>query len=226
MNHTKHYEEISPQVTYGQAAAAVAARVLQQYRRPDNSHVFNEADAYDQLIQICDFLPESMESGTPQETPDDPAMTISLIVDFVNADLYNEQLAMLAQAVLPIAAETRPQTETLAELLDMIRNAADMIDDGDTDEERSSANQRAKDALDVAMLQIHPVAQALADIRANAARIDLTRDPIQNQAFNQEAQSHILTSLEKLAFALHQNEWAHQHGFQKPAQPEQEPNVR
>ena len=225
MTHTKHDEEIIPQVTYGQAAAAVAARVLQQHGLPDNSHVFNEADTYDRLVRMCDFLPESIDSGTPQETLEDPAMTLNLIVDFVHADLYQEQLAMLAQAVIPIAAAATQKPETLVDLLDMMRSAADSIDDGATDEECRAANLQAKNALAVAMLHAQPVVEALDDIRRNAASIDLTSDPATNRTYNQVAQGNILVSLEKLAFALNQDEWAHQHGFQKPAQPNREPAV-
>ena len=216
MTTTKYNDEIIPQLTYGKAAAAIASRLLQTHGLPDNSDIFTEEPAYNQLIACCRFLPESIDSGTPYQPPQNQDDTIALIVDFVNADLYGEQLTTLAQAVTSIASGDAHTVNSLAELLDQIRAGADNIDDTEDEAERRHLNQRAKTSIASAVAELEAITHLLDNIKQENSRIDSSDDQMVNENVNQEAQGIILANLELLAFTLRQQEWANAHGFRKP----------
>lgn len=216
MNTAKHNDEIILQLTYGEAAAAIASRLLRTHGFPDNSHIFAEEPAFNKLVAYCGFLPELIDSGTPCKPPQNRGDTIAIIVDFVNADLSSEHLVILAQAITSIASGGDSPVNSLAELLDHIRVGADNIDDAEDQEERQYLNQRAKTSIASAVVQLQPVAQLLENIKREIPRIDSYDDLQLNESVNQEAQGTILENLEILAFTLQQGDWATAHGFQDP----------
>ena len=175
--------------------------------------------AFDQLVAHCGFLPESIESGTPYEPPQNQDDTVALIVDFVNADLYSEQLATLAQAVTSIASGDTPTVNSLGELLDQIRAGADNIDDAEDEAERRHLNQRAKTSIASAVAELEAITHLLDNIKQENSRIDSSDDQMVNENVNQEAQGTILANLELLAFTLRQEKWATAHRFRKPETP-------
>ena len=214
MTTTKQNDQINLHLTYGKAAAAIASHVLQTHGLPDNSDIFTEEPAFNQLVAYCNFLTESIDSGTPYKPPENQDNNIALIVDFVNADLSSEQLVLLAQAVTSIASGDDPNVNSLTELLEHIRAGADNIDDAEDEEERRHLNQRAKTSIASAVAQLQPVAQLLENIKLESSRIDSCDDVLLKESINQEAQSNILADLEKMAFTLQQAKWATAHGFQ------------
>ena len=217
---SKHDDEIIYGITYGRAVAAVASRVLLLHGLPDNSQIFQEPDAFQKLIEQCPYLPESLESGVPLNTPDNPDETIIVIVEFVNADLYYDQLDLMAHTIRTITAANQTRFESLADILDQIRAGADSIDDADTQTQREAVNRQAKARIASAVAELQPLATLLKTIKQQGIRIDAPRGSQRPEVTNQEAQSIILSSLEQLAFALHQDEWAVSHGFRKPDTPQ------
>ena len=164
----------------------------------------------------ADSCPSQSNPAPPYQPPQNQDDTIALIVDFVNADLYSEQLATLAQAVTSIASGDVPNVNSLAELLEHIRASADNIDDAEDEAERRCLNQRAKTAIASAVVELEPVSQMLENIKRENCRIDSCDDPLLNESVNQSAQGAILENLEQLAFTLQQQAWATAHGFQDP----------
>ena len=211
-----HDDEIITDLTYGRAASAVAANVLQSLGLPDNSTIFQNRDQFNLLVTECDFLTEAMESGVPPQPHGEPEKVIESIVEFVNADLYNEQIAKLTQAVASIATNKPSTGDLVTDILEKILIAADSIDVAELDEERRQINERARTNISDAVEELQSVAVLLDNIRQESTRIDSEREPVERAAVNQEAQGLILASLEKLAFSLGKDKWAASHNFQNP----------
>ena len=157
-----------------------------------------------------------MESGVPPEPHDEPEKVIDSIVEFVNADLYNEQLAKLTQAVASIATNQHSTGDWVIDVLEKILTSADSIDVAELDEERHQINERARTNISDAVEQLQSVGVLLKSIRQESARIDSEREPVEREAVNKEAQGLILAKLEKLAFSLGKDKWAASHNFQNP----------
>ena len=211
-----HDDEIITDITYGRAASAVAANVLQSLGLPHNSTIFQNNHQFNLLVSECDFLTEAMESGVPPQPHDETEKVIDSIVRFVNADLYNEQLAKLTQAVASIATNQHSTGDRVIDILEKIRIAADSIDSAEPDEERSQINEHARTNISHAVEELQSVAVLLDSIRQENARIDSEREPVEREAVNQETRGLILANLEKLAFNLGKDKWAASHNFQNP----------
>ena len=210
----RHDDEIIADITYGRAASAVAANVLESLGLPDNSTIFQNRDQFNLLVSECDFLTEAMESGVPPQPHDGTEKVIANIVEFVNADLYNEQLAKLTKAVTSIATNPHSTEDRVIDILEKIRIAADRIDVAGPDEERRQINERARTNISNAVEELQSMAVLLDNIKRESVRIDSARELEVRESINQEAQGAILANLEKLALKLGKDKWAASHNFQ------------
>ena len=212
----EHHKAIAENLTYGEAAAAVAQQALENHGLTGDPGVFAQPKAFNQLLQLCPFLQESMETGLAETENLDPGDILESIVTFVNADLHNEQLMSLSQAITSIS-QTEPGQKSIGGIMEKIRMAADSINDappGD-DEARKDANRRAAEMIDQALQELEPVEERIRNIRTHNEMLKAAGEP-GCQETSEENQENILLNLENLAFRLGQDRWATAHGFQDP----------
>ena len=115
---------------------------------------------------------------------------------------------------------------TIAETLEQIRTGADALNQEDENMDNRQAAERALAAVH----SLHGVSKNIDQICTGVRRVlkaedseKLTRN--QKDELAGQAQEEILLALEALAYALGQDEWADEHGFQDPAAPAQTPET-
>ena len=212
----EHHQAIAENLTYGEAAAAVAQQALENHGLAGDPGVFAQPQAFNQLLQLCPFLQGSMEAGLADTGNLDPGDILESIVTFVNADLHNEQLMSLSQAITSIS-QSEPEQKSIRGILETIRLAADSINDAPPEDEeaRKDANQRAAEMIDQALQELEPMEERIRNIRTHNEMLKATGGP-GCQDTSEENQENILLNLEGLAFQLGQDRWATAHGFQEP----------